>query len=369
MSERRMRFRDVADLLGGRYLAKGEYEPSGGPYIVYGSNSVMGKHNQYLYEGPLIVLSRIGSYCGTVMWSPRPAWVNNNASAIRVRPGTDPRFVYYWLKTHDMSVHRRGSGQPFISHESLAEAPITLPPLDQQRGISEVLGALDDSIDVNRGVVRACDRLWLALASQALENTSVDADVLPLTAIARFVNGRAFTKEATGTGRMVIRIAELNSGPGGSTVYNDIDVPDQHVARPGDLLFAWSGSLTVERWFREEAIVNQHIFKVIPAAGIPAWLVHAHLLHLLDEFRSIASDKATTMGHIQRQHLEVPVPCVDPATLAGIDAQCGPLWQRALAAERETLRLADLRNALLPPLMSGKLRVRDAEALVVGEKV
>ena len=55
---------------------------------------------------------------------------------------------------------------------------------------------------------------------------------------------------------MVVRIAELNSGPGGSTVYNDVSVDEENLARPGDLLFAWSGSLTVRRWFRPEAIVN-----------------------------------------------------------------------------------------------------------------
>lgn len=167
---------------------------------------------------------------------------------------------------------------------------------------------------------------------------------------------------------MVIRIAELNSGPGGATIYNDLDVPEQHLARPGDLLFAWSGSLTVRRWFREEAIVNQHIFKVIPKADVPIWLVHAHLLRLLDEFRGIAADKATTMGHIQRRHLEVQVPVLSEDALVELRHRCGPLWRRALAAERETLVLTALRDTLLPPLVSGRLRVTEAESLV-GEAV
>ena len=87
--------------------------------------------------------------------------------------------------------------------------------------------------------------------------------------LARYVNGRAFTKGATGTGRMVIRIAELNSGPGGSTVYHDIAAAPENIAHPGDLLFAWSGSLDVYRWHRDEALVNQHIFKVICDAYPP----------------------------------------------------------------------------------------------------
>ena len=65
--------------------------------------------------------------------------------------------------------------------------------------------------------------------------------------LAQYVNGRAFTKGASGKGRRVIRIAELNSGPGVSTIYSDIDIAPEHVAQPGDLLFAWSGSLDVYR--------------------------------------------------------------------------------------------------------------------------
>ena len=46
------------------------------------------------------------------------------------------------------------------------------------------------------------------------------------------------------------------------TVRNNIEVADDHVTRPGDLLFLWSGSLTAARWYRPNAIINQHIFKV-----------------------------------------------------------------------------------------------------------
>ena len=83
---------------------------------------------------------------------------------------------------------------------------------------------------------------------------------------------------------MVIRIAELNSGPGGSTIYSDIDVASEHVAQAGDLLFAWSGSLDVYRWYRDEAIINQHIFKVI-CQKYPQWFVHRQLREAMPFFQ------------------------------------------------------------------------------------
>jgi type I restriction enzyme S subunit len=163
---------------------------------------------------------------------------------------------------------------------------------------------------------------------------------------------------------MVVRIAEINSGPSGSTVFNDIEVPDVHLARPGDVLFAWSGSLTVTRWFRPEAIVNQHIFKVIPRDGLPVWLAFELIQMKLAAFRAIAAGKATTMGHIQRHHLDELVTVPAWRHLTTLDAELRPLWERALAAEQESLKLAELRDALLPKLMSGEIRVRDAEQAV-----
>lgn len=190
-----------------------------------------------------------------------------------------------------------------------------------------------------------------------------DVDTL-LSSTAAFINGKAFTKDASGTGRVVVRIAELNSGIGGSTVYSDAQVADNFLVRPGDLLFAWSGSLTVQRWYRPEAIVNQHIFKVVPRIPYPMWLVYQLLRENLEEFRAIASDKATTMGHIQRHHLDKLVAIPESGTTEEDMALMEGLWKRALAAETENLTLAELRDIILPALMSGRLRVNDAERLV-----
>ena len=183
--------------------------------------------------------------------------------------------------------------------------------------------------------------------------------------IATFVNGGAYTKGASGTGRIVIRIAELNSGPGGSTVYSDIDVPDEEIARAGDILMSWSGSLGVYRWFRDEAIINQHIFKVMPSDGYPSWLVFDRLDAVMPTFQGIAKDKATTMGHIQRGHLEsttIEVPTSD--AIHRLDGLIALLWERLLLAEREIVELTALRDALLPELLSGRIRVPEAREAV-----
>ena len=290
----------------------------------------------------------------------------------RVKPDgpLSARHLYYWFKSDSFwSQARQLKSQTdmadYINLADIRSLVVQVPPSDTQAAMGAVLGALDDKIAVNERVVTTCDELR-ALSLQVYLETAEATRKVPLSSVADFINGRAFTKDATGTGRMVVRIAEINSGPGASTVYNDIDVPEQHLAHPGDILFAWSGSLTVARWYRPEAIINQHIFKVLPKTGMPTWLAFELTRAKLDDFRLIAAGKATTMGHIQRRHLDEPVLVPVERDIGRLDEELGPLWDRALVAEQENLALAELRDTLLPKLMSGELRVREAEEIVGG---
>ncbi len=269
------------------------------------------------------------------------------------------RWAYYALQLADINGLDSGSAIPSTTRESFAGLAAIAPPVGEQQAIAEVLGALDDKIAANAALARSADEL-MHVEFRAMPK----ARDVPLSATAEFVNGKAFTKGASGTGRVVVRIAELNNGISASTVYSDAIVDEKHVARPGDVLFAWSGSLTLHRWFRAEAIVNQHIFKVIPRVGYPTWLVYELLRHKLDDYRAIAADKATTMGHIQRHHLDESVDTPSSEVIDRLDALMSDLWSCALSAEQESLTLMAIRDALLPQLMSGKLRVRDAENIL-----
>lgn len=296
----------------------------------------------------------------------RPLAFGQDCKALSPKPGIDPLFLAQAIRARSAEVlgmvDEAGHGTGRLATDRIKSLPIFTPPLAEQRAIAEVLGALDDKIEANRRVADLCDALWQSMAAEVFDDIEdgqgASGDRQPLSSLAEFVNGKAFTKNATGTGRMVVRIAELNSGPGASTIYNEIEVPAEHAAAPGDLLFAWSGSLTVQRWYRSEAIINQHIFKVVPRSKIPMWCVHAHLLRLLPAFQRIAAGKATTMGHIQRHDLDVEVGVPNGDMLARLDSVCAPLWHRALRAEMETLILSRLRDTLLPKLVRGELQVR-----------
>lgn len=273
-------------------------------------------------------------------------------------PNLDSRFLSYSLSQPAtrawISQHAVGATMPNLNTGILREVPVEVPEHTTQIGIAATLGSLDDKVASNQAIAALIPQTIRAHIRSALPGTSSH---VPVSTLARFVNGGAYTKGATGSGRMVLRIAELNAGPGASTVYNDIEVPEDKTARAGDILMSWSGSLDVFRWFRNEAIVNQHIFKVIPT-GYPAWLVFDRLKAAMPEFRAVAADKATTMGHIQRGHLSTTtVPIPNPVAVKALESKLAPLWERLLLAERENLKLAALRDTLIPELLSGRIRI------------
>lgn len=330
-----------------------------GPYKVLSSGESHGWHAEARVRGPGFVIGR-ATNIGRPTWSDEDFWPLNTTLFAKDFRGNDAKFAYYWFLGQDLSAYNSGSVQPMLNRNYIASVPIDVPPLKEQRAIAATLGALEDKIESNRMLVTLVPQVIRAHVSATLTSESESA---PVATLADFVNGGAYTKGATGTGRMVIRIAELNSGPGDSTVYNELDVPDEKTARAGDILMSWSGSLGVYRWFRDEAIINQHIFKVMPT-GYPAWLVFDRLDAVLPVFRSVAADKATTMGHINRGHLsstEVKVPSQEAIT--NLNHIAAPLWERLLLAESETVKLTALRDTLLPELLSGRIRVGEAAEL------
>lgn len=340
-----------------------------GPFPYYGAQGVVDHVNGYLFEGLYLLVAEDGENLRSrklpiAYLADGQFWVNNHAHVLRGNAENDTRFLSYRIESLDISGYVTGSTQPKLNKESLLSIPVSVPSLPEQRAIAATLGALDDKIESNQIQVDLIPELIHNLVEEDLRTRG--SRTVPVSTLGKFVNGGAYTKNASGSGRMVIRIADLNSGPGASTVYNDISTPDDKVARPGDILMSWSGSLGVYVWYRPEAIVNQHIFKVIPDQ-VPHWLVFDRLHVVIDSFRGIAADKATTMGHIRRSHLdtttvELPQPQVDSGELNKI---CAPLWNRRNRLLRESLRLAELRDTLLPELMSGRIRVPEAREAVV----
>src|SRR5262249_9212380 len=135
---------------------------SEGRFRVYGANGAIGYAAQCNASGPLIVLGRVGSYCGSLRYCDSDVWVTDNALVCRAK---DPRETRYWdyaLHTCGLNGHRGGSGQPLLNQTILRDVSVSTVAAPQRRGIAELLGTLDDKIAANERVIAAAESLMVA---------------------------------------------------------------------------------------------------------------------------------------------------------------------------------------------------------------
>jgi len=309
------------------------------------------------------ILLSVRAPVGRVNTADRRCAVGRGVAAIRAADAADTTFLFYILAAREGSwsaIESSGSVFSNLGRKELLALSVPWPSRRERHGIAGVLRAIDEKIDSNRRTFRRLQSLQCEHFERWRQVEHADSATGSLVDIAGFVNGRNFTKGASGSGRPVLRIKELNGGIRDATVFSDVAAPEEHLALHFDLLFAWSGSLGACRWEGPEGLVNQHIFKVVPSR-YPLWFVEGWLAVHMPAFQAIARDKATTMGHIQRRHLAEAKVLLPPAdALAAMDREIGPLDARRSSLSRETIRLTEARDMLLPKLISGRIRVPDS---------
>ena len=188
----------------------------------------------------------------------------------------------------------------------------------------------------------------------------------PLYGIARFVNGAAFKNSDfcdPAMGKPVVKIAELKAGLTSQTKYSTKDVGPDREIQSGDILYSWSGSpdtsLATFRWTGRDGLLNQHIFKVITENRSDAIFAYYQLTELRDTLIEIARNKQTTgLGHVtvadmKRLHVVHP----SDAVLDALAAMVGSQFDLSFNLAVDSLALADVRDKLLPRLLSGDLSV------------
>ncbi|EJL53918.1 restriction endonuclease S subunit [Rhizobium sp. CF122] len=132
-----------------------------------------------------------------------------------------------------------------------------------------------------------------------------------LSELASYINGRAFKPTDWSTsGLPIIRIANMTNPEAVYNLYPGDDLDDGHLVYDGDILFSWSATLSIMKWSRGPGILNQHIFKVVPAEFVhPDWLLYV----LQNEVEGLAGQShGSTMKHIKKGVLKTHIVALPP---------------------------------------------------------
>lgn len=348
---------------------------------VVSSSGISGYHSEAKAKGPGVVTGRYGTL-GQVYFIAEDFWPHNTTLFVKDFHGNDIRFTYYLLSSLNFGDQSAVSAVPGVNRNTLHRLPVLLPPLPIQRRIGEILGQLDDKIEVNRRINRTLE----AMAQRLYQHWFVDfgpfqdggfvesaLGLIPagwmtraIYDCAQYINGaayRSFAPNDEQRGRPIIKIAELKNGVTDQTLFSDVEVDPKYHIDNGEILFSWSGnpdtSIDIFTWVGGLAYLNQHIFRVLPFAPDEKYFVYFMLKSLIPVFAEKARNKQTTgLGHVTVSDLkQMQVVWPSDADLREFTVRVAPLYKLRLTNLVENQKLAEIRDYLLPKLLASEIAV------------
>lgn len=359
-----------------------------------------------------VFVSCIGTDMGKVGMTRVESVTNQQINSIIVLDSIDHDYVYYNLFSRKDELQRlatSGSAQPILNKGHFSQLKMPLPPLPQQHAIANILGALDDKIELNKkmnetleAMARAVFKSWFVdfdpvRAKAEGRDTGLPkeiADIFPdsfkdselgeipkgwesrsLYDSAEYINGAAYRDfhfiEEEGA-LPIVKIAELKIGITGQTKFTKTELNNKYRIDDGEILLSWSGnpdtSIDTFVWTGGAAWLNQHIFRVLPHIESEKYFIFYLLKYLRPVLAEIARNKQTTgLGHFtarDMKHMAVIYP--PDKILHSFNTIGSPIFERWYENLFTSNTLAAIRDALLPKLISGEMAVPELEKCLEG---
>ena len=319
-------------------------------------------------------LTCIGSTIGKVSMAMQDAVTNQQINSIVAKGGVaHPDFVYYLIKnwSGDLKQHASGSATPIINKSTLSNYEFLIPDLTAQEAIAEVLGALDDKIAANTKLAKTSDDLAGSLFRQTLISATYSDETFadlarvsgggtPSTKKPEYWEGEVSWATPTDvtalSGPYLEKTSRTISEAG-------LDACSSELYPAGSILMTSRATIGAFALAQVPTAVNQGFIVVQPnEPSLHFWLFH-EMRSRVDEFVSLANG-ATFLELSRGNFKKFKVRKATPEIMAGFNETAAALHGSARAALLENASLAATRDALLPQLMSGKLRVKDAEKVL-----
>jgi type I restriction enzyme, S subunit len=383
-----------------------------GPYPYYGAQSVIDHIDDYIFDGRYILVPEDGENLRSrklpiAYFADGRFWVNNHAHIIKGKPGiANDRFVQGALESLDIGAFVTGAAQPKLSQAALRRIPVQVPCFEEQVAIGLVLESMDALIENNRRRIGLLEQMAQAIYREWFvkfrypgheQATFVESPLGPIPSDWRPVASGYLISEALleiGDGYRA-KNSELTGGPGDLPFARVANIGDGEisfdgcdflplevktslrgkVARPGDSVISMKG--TVGRSALVPKLSTPFVFSpqvsywrsldhsIVPPEFLYAWIRS-------DDFKVQCSrvKGATAMADYvnlkdQRQMLLVLPSAV---TLAGFVSKVAPLLESGSIFRSKTKVLTQLRDMLLPKLVTGQIDVSslDLDVLMDG---
>ena len=367
-----------------------------GKYPVYGANGKYGISKKYNADKGNIVIGRVGAYCGSLYFLKEESWITDNA--ILAIPKINSRFLFYFLLTCNLNHLSQGAAQPLLNQTILNNIDMNLPPIEEQKRIAGVLGAFDDKIELLQKQNTTLENMAKAL----FKSWFVDFDVVhakqqgqPKAAVMQQYHlteelynlfPSSFEPSALGpipTGWQVNPLENLaclimGQSPAG-TSYNEkgeglpfyqgstdfsFRFPQKRVyctaptriAEKGDILISVRAPVGDLNVATEKTCIGRGLAALHPINSMYSFLYYS-LLNAKKRL-SVFNTEGTVFGSINRKDLSSLL-LLNPSKemMQAFNTLVLPFDIKIESNHKQIQTLTEMRDALLPRLISGKIRV------------
>ena len=284
---------------------------------------------------------------------------------LKISKEYDSKFIYYYMRTHNFQEELRGraTGTTVIGlrQPELLKCHISLPPLEEQRRIAGILGAIDDKIENNR-----CINANLELQAQALykqwfvDNRCDDWEIKSLSDLMDYQGGSQppasefIDKPQDGYVRFVqIRDYASNSHP----TYIPIAKKNK-LCNKKDIMIARYGASLGRICFGLEGAYNVALAKVKPLEDYYREFLRCYLSS--NEFYdgiNMKGNRAVQAGFNQSDINSFMISCPKQDIFVAFENIVSKILDKRLMLQQENETLATLRDTLLPKLMNGEIKL------------
>ena len=313
-----------------------------------------------------ILFGKLRPYFRKVIIAPFDGVCSTDIWVVRAKKEVDQKYLFYWMASHEFvdqaTQGSEGTKMPRAKWEYISRFEQPVPSLPEQHFIAEVLGALDDKIELNRlmnatleSMARAVFKAWFVESEEAKgwKAGTVDEDFSLI--MGQSPPGETYNEEKVGIPFFQGR-ADFGFRFPTNRVY--CTAPTRF-AKPGDTLVSVRAPVGDINMVAEKCAIGRGVAAIRHKTGSRSYTYYS--MHMLKEEFNRFEAEGTVFGSINKadfQALKVKIP--PPDKVLGFEEICYPIDQQVENNKKQSYTLASLRDALLPRLMSGEMRVRDS---------
>lgn len=347
------------------------HERRAGKIPVIGSGGVTGLHDSAAVSGPGITIGRAANL-GVPTLIEEDFWPLNTTLYVTDFHGNDIRFAYYLLRTLDFTGFNSGSVQPMLNRNYIKDIPIVIPDRKEQEAVSAILGALDDKIGVNDRIASTYEDLLRTLFAEL--RIDVESDPSSAVATSDFVDFNPTLKVPRDSEAVYLDMAAVPTDRAMVSEWTRREPKSGTRFANGDTVMAritpcLENGKTAFIDFMEDDEVGIGSTEFIVMRARPGISIYfPYFLARSPRFRANAVQNMVGSSGRQRvsaaQIIDFPITRPDSEMLSIFDKTADMAFAHLRSLTDESGNLAELRDKLLPKLMSGEIRVRDVEKVI-----